>query len=528
MRGRSIWGRWRRGDRSGEADGSLSAEQRHQRALLVEQARSGSPSAATRLILGFQRLNEDQPVLDAIESFVTSSDARTLLELSRRIRASAGWGSSGWYGLRPADLPGFERLWPVSSTGAVIASMSRNGYLREAAVRSLSVTPEGPALGALVIRTADWVEPVRRVAASAVSAELDVAPQRLVSWLPMLDVSGALRDSPTGRLLESTFRSTQLAPAVSIGLMSTDLRVRQACGRRISTLDLPKTQRGEALKRALAQDDPATAAFVALPVLDSAEATEEELRLAAKSRHGSVRARAVWASRRTGACDDLAPAALSDASAVVRDAAQQVIRERGGDPAAEYRSRLLDGDSSVAVVAGLGETGEASDTKALRPFLVDSRARTRVAAVTGIGRLDGDACVDDLINALGDGSSRVARAAAAALRPAIGSLDRDRLWAALRSAPMTSARWTLWLLSQPSGWVELETCLRVLAEGPHQLDERAVDRVTAVVDGWASLSRRPPLAPSRARIMDLFPAAQSRLGKPLSERLDAVLRSWSR
>lgn len=537
--GRGIWRRWRRngdtpddrsasgGDGSGVADRSLSPDQRRQRALLVEQACGGSPSATTQLILGLQRSNDEQQVLDAIETFVRNADARQLIELARRIRASAGWGSSGWYGLRPPTLSGFERLWPASSTGAVVASMSRNGHVREAAVRSLSETPEGPGLGALIIRSADWVEPVRDVAAPAVSAILDAEPQRIVPWLPMLDVSGALSESATGQLIESRSRSAELAPALTSGLTSTDVLVRQACGHRLSVLDLPLELRRDALRRALAQSDPATAAFVALPVLDSTEVTESELRLAAASGHSSARARAVWASRGRGAGVDLASSALGDRSAAVRQTAQQVIRGRGGDPAAEYRSRLLEGDSAVAVVAGLGETGEASDARALQPFLVDPRVRARLAAVAGIGSLDRDGSLDALIDALEDGSSRVARAAATALRPVVGALDSDRLWATLRSAPSSSSRWTFWLVSRPGGYAELEACLRVLAEGPHHLDGRAVDRITAVVDGWPNLSRRPPSERSRGQILALFDVARFRLGKQLGDRLDAGIGSWA-
>lgn len=484
-------------------------------------------AATARLINGLQRVDTERSKLDAIESFVTSADARNLLELARRVRVSARWHASGWNSLTPADLSGFEQQWPGTSTGAVIASMSRNGYLREAAVRSLAATCEGPALGALIIRAADWVDPVQELAAAAVSAELDANPQQFVRWLPMLDVSSALSESATGRLIESTSRSPQLTSALSAGLLSTDIRVRQACGRRISVLHLSAETRREALERALVQSDPATAAFVVLPVLDNAEVTDDELRLAAASRHSSARARAVWTSRERAACDDLAVSALTDTSAAVRNAAQQVIRGRGLDPAEVYRSRLLAGYVDTGSISGLGETGGPEDASVLQQFIAHPRVRVRLAALGGIGRLDPSGHVDVLVAALRDGSQRVARAAAAAIRPAIGSVDRDRLWEAMRSAPPGSSRWAMWLLSQPGGYVELATCLRVVAEGPHHLDDRATERIAAIVDGWAALSRRQPSDRHRVEIIELLPRARPSLGTPLRSRLDAAVASWA-
>jgi hypothetical protein len=84
-----------------------------------------------------------------------------------------------WDRINPSDLDRLDRLvdgWAVAAT----LSCHRSGYVREAAVRRLFTAPVDRSLPFLLLRTNDWVSPVRRAATEAVEALLTLPNTK--SW----------------------------------------------------------------------------------------------------------------------------------------------------------------------------------------------------------------------------------------------------------------------------------------------------------------------------------------------------------
>ncbi|EPX60291.1 hypothetical protein D187_002377 [Cystobacter fuscus DSM 2262] len=85
------------------------------------------------------------------------------------------------------------------------------------------------------------------------------------------------------------------------------------------------------------------------------------------------------------------------------------------DVAELYRVALCASDPRSGALAGLGETGRASDASLLVPFLSHPRVAMRREAVTALGRLGAEGHEETLSALSRDPVSSVARAAAQAL-----------------------------------------------------------------------------------------------------------------
>jgi hypothetical protein len=86
--------------------------------------------------------------------------------------------------LRRTYWPGGTRCTPREAL--VVAACSGDGYLREAAVQRLAVSPDPEALPLLLLRCVDWVRPVGELARAVVVSKLDASALR--AMLPLVGV----------------------------------------------------------------------------------------------------------------------------------------------------------------------------------------------------------------------------------------------------------------------------------------------------------------------------------------------------
>ena len=104
----------------------------------------------------------------------------------------------------------------------------------------------------------------------------------------------------------------------------------------------------------------------------------------------------------------LAERLLTDDVPAVRSLAQFIARKNGQDlRAACLRSVSNEEGVKAGAVAGLGETGQASDSAMIEPFLAHERARLRAAAIAALHRLRPEESVGHVTNGLADPSGRV-------------------------------------------------------------------------------------------------------------------------
>jgi len=273
----------------------------------------------------------------------------------------------------------------------LLASLDRDGRVRQAAVDRLARTGGPLAVSALALRTVDWVAPVRERAVAAMTERTApdeaAAAVRLLIRLRARHRSGGLAEA-YGRVLAQPERRRAVR-----ALAADDDALTRRFGVELA-LELGEYVRGDLLRTALRDSDQVCRRLCAQRLL---EIDPEQAGRLIGSRSAAVRELAV------AALPEDVPAArlvgpLADRARIVRAQARWLLYNRGEPPVDVYRKQLLKcGPSTPArlaagLVTGLGECGDASDV-ALLGRLAAPRPRTawsplvRRSAVGAIGRL---------------------------------------------------------------------------------------------------------------------------------------------
>lgn len=364
-----------------------------------------------------------------------------------------------------------------------------DGRVRESA---LAGTPEHPAFWYLVVvRCADWVEPVRLRARRLLAEHLRDEPERSLRALTPLvlrmgrrEQGGWARDlwEETLRAVPHTARdllhdtgdtaTRRLAARVVLeaGLLDARELARYAAGEQDAALWRPWSDGALAAMAADGTDG-----------TDGAEGTEgaddETIDILLGARAPLVRSAGVTALRRAGRAHEAATH-LTDRSGLVRACARWLFSKGGGDPHARYLE--LCGDPTTVepyAVAGLAECGRRADAALLRPLLGHPVAGVRAQAVGGLRLLE-SVSVETVLPLLDDPSSAVVREATRALLPYTRRLPADLLTERLSpQRPAHVRRAAFRLLRAQGGLVQLRAAVAVLTDADARLRRNAESAV---------------------------------------------------
>ncbi|MGR6975235.1 hypothetical protein ACU639_37645 [Streptomyces cynarae] len=342
----------------------------------------------------------------------------------------AGVREVAWY--RSQFLPEWEQSAPLPAdltqlgeSRLALALCHRDGRIRQEAVRQ-SARCTG-LLPLVVIRCADWADPVRECARKLLREVLDV--DLALDLAPLI-----LRVGRRGRGAFGVDVLDQVLRRASSRQLDALFADRDRIVRRFAYRLAVEGQLlgpGE-LARAAARDEDTVVqdlcATAALKALVDEEAYEDVLPPLLSARNPRTRSAGVTGLRRAG-WSQQAELFLSDRSALVRACARYVVRQQGGDPAVWYRERctaLDDLKLPPGAVIGLAECGNRADAGLLRPLLAHPAAGVRARAVAGLRALD---CVDvkQLRSLLDDPAAGVVRETALALLPSAKELPADWL-----------------------------------------------------------------------------------------------------
>ncbi|MEV6842889.1 HEAT repeat domain-containing protein [Actinoplanes sp. NPDC051411] len=290
----------------------------------------------------------------------------------------------------------------------VVASWARYFGTRERAVNIMQAGFEIQYLPFLVLRTADWAEPVRDAARTIVSRRIGT-PERLAAAVPMaVYVAGRDRGGWAIDTIRDRVRAEfdRFGPAL--------LASRETYARRLGfeiAREQGRVDYAEQVRRAGHDGDTIIRGWAAGAARAEAvrRGDRKTLRSLARSRFAGVRVEALIGLVKLGHDDDLT-AALDDGAALVRAYA----RSRTTDAAAHYRVTVTTAPSPGSI-AGLGETGVYADAALLAPLLASADAPLRAAAIRALAALD-SMPVDDVLPLLRDPAPAVVREAANALR----------------------------------------------------------------------------------------------------------------
>lgn len=314
-----------------------------------------------------------------------------------------------------------ERLVPDSTTFAAedawavfgLASSHPNGFVREAAVRSLDAIDSGSEVPFLILRMNDWVKPIRSLARDAMDGRLRVPKMfALVDAMPLLlRLSAWKRDKHDSfvRSVLRLLRTDECRAAREHGLASRDALVR----REIFALSLGVDPNGarDVLSRAMADPDGSNRLWAAEKLRShrTFAGWSDLLRLARHDRFVPVRRDALitYAKHDQPAAEAVFQEALLDPHPAVRRLARRSMDRLGGpsfDARAFYQASLAaptdDTQRLRGAILGLGEAGTPEDVALLLPLLEHPLTRVRRSVVRAIGALDVEGQVGTLATAL--------------------------------------------------------------------------------------------------------------------------------
>ncbi|MFC4495782.1 HEAT repeat domain-containing protein [Streptomyces ovatisporus] len=389
-----------------------------------------------------------------------------------------------------------------------VALCHGDGRVREAALRS--GVPDG-LLPLVILRCADWAEPVREAARDVLAEASGGALVAVADTV--LRLSARRHGGYAAELLEARLADGEQALRQR-AFTHRSRRVRRWVFRLAADGGwLTSAGFAEAAVRdtdVIVQEVCAAAALAANPV---PEDVHDRLLAARATR---VRAAAVTALRRSHPCRShrhlKAGPLLSDRAASVRACAQWVVRTADGEPVHHYRALLSQGrEVTSGAVAGLGECGGKDDAALLRPLLQDPRTAVRAAAVGALHHLG---AVDHvrLAPMLDDPSPAVVRRVVAALEPDASALPAGDLRTRLAAErPAHVRRAALRLLTAGSrGLTPLRAALTLVEDRDPALRARA----RALAARWSP--------PDAAALCAALPAAERAL---LAAELDRAAPS---
>ncbi|MER8014557.1 hypothetical protein ABTW94_05895 [Streptomyces griseoluteus] len=329
-----------------------------------------------------------------------------------------------------------ERRTPLS------ALCHRDGRVRYRALAGAAGYPELFPL--VVVRCADWAEPVRTRAREVLAEILDAGTA--VTLAPViLRVADRHRGDHALALLDGVLRRApreRLAPL----LVSGDRTVRRFAYRlAVAEGSLSPVE----LARAAAGDDDAVIQGRCAQAAAAGGVHAEVAEILLGARNRQARSAGVTALRRLGR-PERAVEFLADRSALVRACARYVVRQHGIDPLPWYRTRCADPGVEPGAAIGLGECGERADAPLLWGLLEHPEPGVRARAVAGLRRLD-VTDVRRLRPLLDDPAPGVVGEATLALLPSARALPEEWLLSRLDAGRPRWERVSAWRLLDAHG-----------------------------------------------------------------------------
>ncbi|MBQ0902042.1 hypothetical protein KBX63_08455 [Micromonospora sp. U21] len=383
----------------------------------------------------------------------------------------------------------------------------------------------------LVVRTADWVGPVRDRARAGLAVLLaDDAAVYLPAVLPM-----ALR-------LEARLRAGFAVAQVRVAVLAaTEQLWRGLLGsgdrrERRFVFDVVLAQGRLRLPElvALAESDPDVGVRARAAEAACRDAVwtrrHDVLRRLARSARAEVRVVALTGLVRVGQDADVA-GYLDDDAPLVRAVARDAARRLRVDVREHYRTAVGAGEPPLGSIAGLAETSSGTNAHLLRRLLGHERARIRARAVRSLRLLDA-AVAGELVTLVRDPSPAVVREVTMALRPVAGALPQALPWELLRDGRVELRRAGYRLLRGRGVGIELRAALILAIDADPRLAERGkadAIRITrdAARTAWSS-APRPELqatATEHAELVTLAARAAAALGEETGRQLAGWLAS---
>jgi HEAT repeat protein len=441
------------------------------------------------------------------------------------------WGQlEDWYGLQAESLKGFHVRNDADRIYLGLIASHRNGFVREAALRTLGLERSEIVIPFYLIRLTDWVDEVRSTAEQQLLRRLEPRfANMFVDCFALIDrlaVSPRFNPSVSQRI-DEVLQSPQCTVELRRGMDLTSRSIRRHCFR--IAAKAPLLEVGDVIAHALKDPDVVVRkwAFTAGPELLPQERVELTKR-AARDSYGPIRRLAfetIKAEPRSR-LEDFEPFLL-DHSTPIRRSCQTAIEKRFGiAPADFYRAGLRDrtsGHTEVSVM-GIAETGDRQDETVITALLTSRSARIRCAGLRALRILGAEPDSDTLRDTVSGDVPSVAREAALSLI-AKRVAPAESIWIAASKNPDHRVRARILKLFRSSGkWMQIRLYLGAATDSEPMVSTRAKWLVSEWVRKF-NASFAQPSAPDKATIPPLLESARDRLPTALVRELDFIVQT---
>jgi len=464
-------------------------------------------------------------VAATLSLLVPKVQLETLPDLDARVRT--GWPY--WAGISNLDGTQMERLkaspfWWWSF--AVLASHP-SGFVRQAAIEELASEETGESLPFILLRTTDWVEPVRQVARNTLLEKLSHPNLgQLDKCLPLVfRMRNALRHQPL-----AIFEEIERAVASSNDHILADGYANTSPAFLRYRFKLAKQYGRLALDRLIDTASASSNIGVRLLACDwiAEPATEQKIRdkygqVFLRDKVPLVRVRAFWriANADPEKYSLQIEHALMDPSAAVQDTARgawRLLLHR--DALAFYRSAISHADKPAAIVAalrGLRSEGKLDDESSARRFLKHESAKVRKEALRTLVAWNAADAPDLLREALQSASPSYSKEAASLLsaRPNLLSISlvKDLLF---NPRHPDARKVAIWLFASMPKWSSLPLILEAYSISSYR------ERAYMAFKDWNKHYNRNQSAPSKMEAREAVKAFSAIADSPLSKNRDLV------
>jgi HEAT repeat protein len=480
-----------------------------------------------------------------VESLLSGTPPTCLLQLDADLRAGF-WSLTlqlgGWETVKVNDL---VRSVPPEKQAAVVgvASFHRSGYVRQAALKHLSLRQDGKELTYLLIRLSDWVPQVRQVAEQAV--EERIRPDYLRHFAANMVLLQRLKQRQRGAeaarrfaLIERVEWLLQQQPHRRLlldELACDDRELRRTCLRLL--LENRGSDCQEIIERIIADTDLANRRLAVELAQDLPPAEQLKLlKQMAQDRAACLRRQALGGLWQADPAEgrQYLQAALLDTSPLVRDYARwKLAEEVVGIDFREFYLEKLTASKTIqtlaAAAAGLGETGSLPDACLLTALLDHECLGVRKTAIRAISRLDAAGHRDTFLHLLSDPAPGVSSESGKALLQTIDRLRGDSIWDVLSSSTWWHVkRNSLRLLNVLGKWERISYLLPAALHDDQHLQELAM----RYIESWELRYRTTwqysmPGADEKARFVEAMSRLRGRLPERVERTLQQCLKSFS-
>ncbi|MED5813105.1 hypothetical protein VST63_12120 [Mycolicibacterium sp. 050232] len=469
---------------------------------MADADRGGSLYAAADLLI---QLAAERAEPDKVLRVLSGVRPRTWLRLDVEFRR---WSHSSdhWPQIIDAAWDGSD------SVALLLVACSGDGRRRQRAVNAPLMVSDQGLLPMLLIRSADWAEPVRVDAMRALPAALHTADTDAL--IRAAGVATAMRDWRRGENAIAAVASalrTRPDGTLAAARRNEDVHVRRLAYR--VWLEPGRADSAAVVEAALAeQDNVCQRLCVNAAIRAAGDQHRDTLERLLSARFARVRAEALAGLVQIGH-PEAGESLLSDRSAAVRATAQWAMRRAGLDSAASYREMLLSvGDSALrGVLAGLGECGTIDDSELARGYLGHELPRVRAEAARAVRRLGGP--LDRIADMITDPAPIVVREVMSALRGQTSLPSTDLLWSLLsEDQPPHVRRAAFSLLVGRDTWTRIAAGLGGVADSDEKLRAYARSDLTGWLDREASTTYQKPHPSTLDHLGALIDAAEPRIG----------------